>query len=352
MEEEGVKVTLADKATKVSPECYTVTYTNNVNKGTATAILTGNPDKGFNKTKKVTYKIAAAPITKESISFKSDEAVAPIMKGGAKPEVVVVVDGRTLKEGMDYTVSYGKNKKVTNGAAQATAKVKGKGNYGQGDTLTFAIEPKRIDSPGITVAAKDKVLKKDKWQQTFKVYDADGKALKAGTDYEKTAVYKLVDENGTESDIKETPKAGDTIKIYVKGLNSYGLGSEDGATVSTTYRLMDSDRDISKAKLKIYEQKYHYKTVTVEATDEYFDSSVKLNGYDLFDENGNAYFEIVEGSYKNNHKKGTAKVTVRGLAPFAGERVVTFKISQRDVEQQENWWSALIKEIRNTLAFG
>ena len=199
------------------------------------------------------------------------------------------------------------------------------------------------------VVAKDKVLKKGKWQQTFKVYDADGKALKAGKDYEKEAAYEklVIEEDGSQSYVSLTEanapavKAGDTIRLTVTGAGDYAGTGEQKATISTTYRLMEASYDISKAKIRIYDQPYNGRKVTVEATKEYFDDSVTLNGKKLFDENGNALFEIVDNSYQKNDKKGTAKVTVRGLAPFAGERVVTFKITQRDIGQVENWWERI-----------
>ncbi|MBR5578446.1 MAG: InlB B-repeat-containing protein, partial [Lachnospiraceae bacterium] len=192
LEETGVTVTSADGKTTLDSQDYSVTYTKNENKGTATATLTGNPAEGYTGTKKVTYKITAANIVKNDISFVSGSDLAPIMKGGAKPQVAVVVNGRTLKEGTDYTVAYAKNKKATT-AKEATATIKGKGNYAGGAVLNFAVAAKSIDSEGVAIVAKDVVLKNDKWQQkSFKVYDADGKALKAGTDYTKEATYEKV----------------------------------------------------------------------------------------------------------------------------------------------------------------
>lgn len=42
-------------------------------------------------------------------------------------------------------------------------------------------------------------------------------------------------------------------------------------------------------------------------------------------------FEIVEGSYSNNIKKGTASVRIRGLGDYGGEKIVKFKINTRDI---------------------
>ena len=44
-------------------------------------------------------------------------------------------------------------------------------------------------------------------------------------------------------------------------------------------------------------------------------------------------FEIA--GYENNVNKGTAKVILRGIGKFGGEKTVTFKIGQRNV--LTNW---------------
>lgn len=37
-------------------------------------------------------------------------------------------------------------------------------------------------------------------------------------------------------------------------------------------------------------------------------------------------YTIVEGSYRNNIKKGTASVVVKGLGDYGGEKTLKFKI--------------------------
>ena len=57
-----------------------------------------------------------------------------------KPAVTVKYDGKTLKNGKDYTVSYKNNKKP----GLATVTVKGKGEYSGTATATFKIAPKAV----------------------------------------------------------------------------------------------------------------------------------------------------------------------------------------------------------------
>lgn len=40
-------------------------------------------------------------------------------------------------------------------------------------------------------------------------------------------------------------------------------------------------------------------------------------------------YEIVEGSYKNNVKKGTARVMIKGIGDYAGTKTVKFKITSK-----------------------
>lgn len=42
-------------------------------------------------------------------------------------------------------------------------------------------------------------------------------------------------------------------------------------------------------------------------------------------------YEIIASSYRNNIKKGTAQVTIRGKGDYAGEKIVKFKITARKI---------------------
>ena len=59
-----------------------------------------------------------------------------MQKGGAKPEVIVRVNGIKLVLGVDYSVIYKNNKKV---GKEALIIVKGKGNYSGNQKITFVV---------------------------------------------------------------------------------------------------------------------------------------------------------------------------------------------------------------------
>ncbi len=44
-------------------------------------------------------------------------------------------------------------------------------------------------------------------------------------------------------------------------------------------------------------------------------------------------YEIVPGSYKNNTKKGTAKVMIRGIGEYGGYKEAAFKIEAQNIEK-------------------
>ena len=43
-------------------------------------------------------------------------------------------------------------------------------------------------------------------------------------------------------------------------------------------------------------------------------------------------FTVISSGYSNNVKKGTAKVTIRGIGAYAGTKTLSFKIEQRQVD--------------------
>lgn len=76
----------------------------------------------------------------KSIAAATARTVSSMTYTGAalKPAVTVVFNGRTLANGIDYSLAYSNNVKV----GRATITVTGKGVYGGTKTVTFAIDPK------------------------------------------------------------------------------------------------------------------------------------------------------------------------------------------------------------------
>ena len=151
----AVKVVLNKKTLKKGTD-YTVSYKNNVKPGTATVTVKGKGN--YTGTVQATFAIRV-PLSKCKLTVK-----AQVYTGKAlKPAVKVVLKGKTLKDGADYTVSYKNNKAI----GTATVTVKGKGGYTGTAKKTFKINPKAVT--GLKLAAgKGKLTvswKKERWRR-------------------------------------------------------------------------------------------------------------------------------------------------------------------------------------------
>ena len=96
-----------------------------------------------------------------------------------KPAVTVKADGKTLKNGTDYTVAYKNNKKP----GKATVTVTGKGSYTGKLSGSFIITPKKQAAPTVKALGKGKVkitVKKDKLASGYKVQYSTDKKFKKG----------------------------------------------------------------------------------------------------------------------------------------------------------------------------
>jgi hypothetical protein len=182
---------------------------------------------------------------------------------------------------------------------------------------------------GVTVFAEDKVVgkKPNQYSTKIKVTDKSGSVLKAGKDYEKTIEYYAYDPvtgmKGNRLDKTSFPGEGDVICVEVTGKGNYSNEKAIGY-----YRILKAGNDISKAKVKIEDQTIvgNGKAVTIPEKDMYFSVTLGNQTLHLATDETEDGFMIVPGSYVNNTKKGTAKVTLRGTGSFGGTKTVSFKI--------------------------
>ena len=139
-----------------------------------------------------------------------------------KPGVTVKLNGKTLKNGTDYTVSYSNNTKV----GTATVKITGKGNYTGSVSKTYSIKNnfKKATVSGIST----KAFTGKNITQTITV-KYNGKTLKKGTDY--TVSYSNNKSIGTA-----------TVKIA-------GKGSYTG-TITKTFKINPAKQEIQKLTAK------------------------------------------------------------------------------------------------------
>ena len=309
---------------------YITAYADNINAGKATVLYTGiNGYAGSSLKKTFTIdKVSLGTAKAPNSEVKVTAGDTLYLKGGAKPDTLTVVWGtKLLTEGTDYTVKLANNKAAADSSAAKapTVTISGKGNFSGTAAATFTILPKPIDS-GILVQANDILWsgKPNNYSTKVTLTDTDGKALAAGTDYEKVFVYTLDD--GTVLDQNSPALAENTVvTVTVKGMKNYS------GEVSAAYRVLPKGRDISKATFAIEDQVYSGKAITITDQGQFKMSVINKTEALVLGRD----FEIVEGSYLNNVNKGTAKVTIHGIGDYGGYRTVSFKIVTRDAGA---WW--------------
>lgn len=275
----------------------------------------------------------------------------PYVKGGSKPAITVVFRGQTLVQGKDYAVSY-KNHNALTIAEMEEKKlpaftISGRGNFKGKLTGTFTITDGRMDKQGkISMSLKDVVYRerKNAYKAAVTLKDVNGASLAAGRDYDRDLQYDyakdaivLVSEEGGlveqerragdsvgEADI---PKAGTVIRVTAKGIGAYAGEKGSGPGISASYRIVAAD--IAKAKVKVAAKAYQDgRPVTLSPED----LTVTLNGVEEPLVIGKDY-EILKESYVNHIKKGKAKVTIRGLGNYGGEKIITYSIGAKSL-----WW--------------
>lgn len=297
---------------------YDITYSKNINAGKASMIITG---KGkYSGTLKTGFTIKPYDIAKDELDLISgiySLSIREYIKGGVTLDTPPKFNGVKMVEKKDYTVSYKNNKSVYKKGKYGVITIKGKGNFTGTKKTNLYIYEKSLDSYSrpITVVAPDVAYsaKPGKFATKPVLYDTNGKKLTAGTDYDKNFVYTL--EDGTVLDKKTAvPPVGTIINVTIKGKGNY----EDSITAS--YKITPAS--FSSAKVNVTPQVYTGKAVTLDKDD----IVVTMNGTTL---TYGVDYEIVDGTYTNNVKKGTASVTIKGLGNYGGTKTVKYKITSK-----------------------
>ena len=141
---------------------YSVSYSSNINIGTAIVKVTGKGSYGNNKS--VTFTITPYPIYGGRVSAKTGSSTYDYTGHVRKPVAVVTFNGTRLKAGTDYTVAYKNN---TN-PGTATITITGKGRFRLTRELTYKIA---LAVPTVTGVAKKAA---GSMRITWKKYDAAG----------------------------------------------------------------------------------------------------------------------------------------------------------------------------------
>ena len=211
----GVTVKLNGKTLKNGTD-YTVSYSNNTKVGTAKVTITGKGNYTGSVSKTYSIKNNFKKATVSGISTKA------FTGKNITQSITVKYNGKTLKNGTDYTVSYSNNKKI----GTATVKIAGKGSYTGTVTKTFKINPAKQEIQKLT--AKSKAFFVD-WAQKG---SATGYEIQYATNSKFTSAKKVTITN-KKTDKTTISKLSGKKKYYVrvrsyttvKGTKYYGAWS-------------------------------------------------------------------------------------------------------------------------------
>ena len=211
----GVTVKLNGKTLKNGTD-YTVSYSNNTKVGTATVKITGkgNYTGSVSKTFKIKNNFKKATVSGISTKAFTGKNITQ--------SITVKYNGKTLKNGTDYTVSYSNNKSI----GTATVKIAGKGSYTGTITKTFKINPAKQEIQKLT--SKSKAFFVD-WAQKG---SATGYEIQYATNSKFTSAKKVTITN-KKTDKTTISKLSGKKKYYVrvrsyttvKGTKYYGAWS-------------------------------------------------------------------------------------------------------------------------------
>lgn len=341
---------------------FTLTYQNNVNKGTAKVYIKGKGN--YSGSCSLTFSITARPVSTLKITVPS-----VTYNGKAqKPAVTVKYNNYKFKNGTDYTLSYKNNTKI----GTATVTVKGKGKLSGTKSVTFKINAKPIKnavitynnsltyngsklSPAVTVKYGNATLKKNTDYTVAYSNNVNagtgtititGKGIYGGSVKKTFTIKKLgisataVSGTGnkvyTGSAIKPVPavKAGGrTLKNGTDFTVSYKNNTEPGTATLKVTGKGNYSGSVSKT-FKITARAINDVEVTVPDT-VFTGEQVKPDvvvSYGSYQFINNSDYTL---SFKDNVNIGTASVVVTGKNHLSGSRTVTFPIEKADISSTE-----------------
>ena len=284
----SITVTL-DGKTLTNGSDYSLSYKNNINVGEATIVIQGTGN--YTGTVSKTFRITSKSINGASISNVANQTYTT---GEIKPSITVTLDGKTLTNGSDYSLSYKNNINVGN----ATITIQGIGNYTGSVTKTFKIIGKSISETEISnIADQTYTAGEIKPPVTITL---NGKTLTNGSDYSLS--------------YKNNINIGEAT-IIIEGIGNYT------GTIDKKFKIVPID--ISNAVISnIADQTYTKGEIKPSIT-------VTLDGKTLT--NGSDY----SLSYKNNIDVGEATIIIKGIGIYSGNLTKKFKIIGKSIKNVE-----------------
>ena len=300
---------------------YKVTYRDNKEQGTATAVITAAAGTGKKYAGSIERSFSIMYPTSK-VSVKAIPAVN--FTGDAHtPEPVVTYQKKTLVKDKDYTVSYFNNRN----AGTAGVTVTGKGTFSGTKTVTFRIKGTAISGMRFDKIS-DVTYNAGNTRPIVTVSTKDGKTqLMSGSDY------RLVYENTVNKGTATVTVIGNgnytgtkklTYKVVAKPLVESMIAVEQPAAVSVA-----STEQPAQTSLVVAPEKAEYaytgkaiKPVLAVTDEQAGDTELVLNrDYTV--------------SYSKNKAVGEGRITVKGKGNYNGTVTVPFTISPVNLVQGE-----------------
>ena len=261
---------------------YTVTYSDNVNVGTATVTITGIGN--YKDSKSITFNIVPKSI---GICYSVIDAIEdqPYTGSEITPTVSVRVGTTTLVNGTDYTVAYSNNIDI----GTATVTVTGIGNYEDYNSAKFQIVARPVSDLTVSAIA----------DQTY-----TGSAITPTVTVKNGSTTLTNDTHYTVAYSNNTNVGTATVTITGKG-NYTG-------TKTATFKIVA--KSISGATVSAIEDQTYTGSAITPAVTVKDGSKTLVNGTDY------------TVAYSNNTNAGTATVTITGKGNYTGTKTTTFNI--------------------------
>ena len=279
---------------------YTLSYSNNINVGTATITITGKGN--FKGTTSKTFSISARAMTDTSVANVSSQTYTGNV---ISPLPTITYNNKTLKKDTDYTLSYSDNINV----GTATITITGKGNFAGTTSKTFSISARAMSDTSVANISSQTYT--GNVISPLPTITYNNKTLKKDTDY--------------------TLSYSDNINVGTATITITGKGNFAGTTSKTFSISARAMSDTSVANIS--SQTYTGNVISPLPTITYNNKTLKKDtDYTL--------------SYSDNINVGTATITITGKGNFTGMTSTTFIITQKSAEKLN------ISEIANQIYTG
>ncbi|MCD8008282.1 MAG: hypothetical protein LUF68_05025, partial [Clostridiales bacterium] len=203
----------------LSAEYYTLSYSDNIDVGTAS--VTATMQNGYVGTLTGTFSIEKKELTEDDFTVSETADY----NYGAAVEVEIVSD---LELDVDYTVRYDNN---IDAGTNAKVTISGKGNYGGTLTYEFAIVAAELSSDAVTIEVTGELNYTGEEVKPAVAVSLNGVSMTEGTDYE--LAYASATEEGNLVD------AGNTGIVTVTFQGNYS------GTATATYTIAKADQTLT-----------------------------------------------------------------------------------------------------------